>query len=810
MSGPLRLLLVEDSESDALLLVRQLRGAGYEPQFERVDTEAAMRAALDRQPWDLVISDYNMPHFSGTAALGLLREHGVDIPFIFVSGSIGEDVAVAAMKAGASDYVMKERLKRLAPAIERELREADVRRERRRAQDAVIERTRLAELSADIAIALAQAATLPETLSKCARAIARHLDAAAASVWTVNGTADRLELQASAGMPDAVVAALAVVVHDQSTLGEIAQRREPAFLEGAPDLGDEVRPWVVQDAITAIAGYPLLVDGRRVGLLAVLSQSPLAEFVRDSLGAVARQVAVGIERRHAEEELRQSQERFSKVFRASPIGIAISTLHEGRYLDVNDALLVMIGQDRGDVVGHTRAEVRMWEDIGALSLIAAEVQEKGRVRDRDLLLRTKQGETRLAMASFELIDLGGRPSLLTLVHDVSERRRLEDQLRQSQKMEAVGRLAGGVAHDFNNLLAVITGYCDLLMRKMAPEAEDRGDIEEIRNAAEGASTLTRQLLAFSRRQVVEPRILDLNVVVERVEKMLRRLTGEDVELHTRLAPDLPSIRADAGQLEQVLMNLVVNARDAMPTGGRLLIETAPVEVGDEYRHQRPEGQAGKFVLLSVTDTGVGMDEETQAHIFEPFFTTKDVGEGTGLGLATVYGIVKQSGGFIWVYSEVGTGTTFKIYLPQVDQVAETPAAQATEPTSLQGSEAILVVEDSTQLRTLIREVLELYGYRVLDAPSGAAALEVVSQPGTHVDLLFTDVIMPGMNGRELADTLTAKQPGLKVVFASGYTADALTRYGVEQGSGYLQKPFSPKVLAMKVREVLDSRPSSQP
>ena len=810
MPVPIRLLLVEDSESDALLIIRQLRAAGYETQYERVDTEASMRAALVRQTWDLVISDYNMPHFSGTAALGLLREHGVDIPFIFVSGSIGEDVAVAAMKAGASDYVMKERLKRLAPAIERELREADVRRERRRAQDAVIERTRLAELSADIAIALAQAATPRETLTKCARAIARHLDAAAAGIWTVNGTADRLELQASAGMPDAVAAALAVVIHDQSTLGEIAGRREPAFLEGPPDLGDETRTWVVQDAITAVAGYPLLVDGRRVGLLAVLSQNPLAEFVRDALGAVARQVAVGIERRHAEEELRQSQERFSKVFRASPVGIAIASVEDGRYIDVNDALLAMIGYARHEVVGRTPHEVPLWQDPTVQTEVLQQLHQQRSVRDRDLTLRTKQGDARLAMASFELIDLGGRSCLLALVHDLSDRRRLEDQLRQSQKMEAVGRLAGGVAHDFNNLLAVITGYCDLLMRKMAPEAEDRGDIEEIRNAAEGASTLTRQLLAFSRRQVVEPRILDLNVVVERVEKMLRRLTGEDVELHTRLAPGLPSIRADAGQLEQVLMNLVVNARDAMPTGGRLLIETAPVEVGDEYRHQRPEGQAGKFVLLSVTDTGVGMDEETQAHIFEPFFTTKDVGEGTGLGLATVYGIVKQSGGFIWVYSEVGTGTTFKIYLPQVDQVAETPAAQATEPTSLQGSEAILVVEDSTQLRTLIREVLELYGYRVLDAPSGAAALEVVSQPGTHVDLLLTDVIMPGMNGRELADQLAARQPDLKVVFASGYTADALTRYGVEQGSGYLQKPFSPKVLAMKVREVLDSRPSSRP
>ena len=786
MPVPIRLLMVEDSESDALLIVRQLRTAGYEPQYERVDTEQALRAALDRQSWDLVISDYNMPAFSGTAALGVLRERGLDVPFIFVSGSIGEDVAVAAMKAGASDYVMKERLKRLAPAIERELREADVRRERRHAQEAVIERTRLAELSVDVAVALTQSATLAETLARCARAVAKHLDAAAACIWTLNETANRLELQADAGMPDAARAEYAQVGFDQSPIGDIARRREPVFSD-------------------TMAGYPLLVDGRLVGVLAAFSQKPLAEIVREALGAVAGQLTLGIERRRAEEELRQSQERFSKVFRASPIGIAISTLDEGRYLDVNDALLLMIGQDRGAVVDHTRAEVRMWEDIGVLSLIAAEVQEKGRVRDRDLLLRTKQGETRLAMASFELIDLGGRPCLLTLVHDVSERRQLENQLRQSQKMEAVGRLAGGVAHDFNNLLAVITGYCDLLLRKLQPESPERSEVEEIRNAADGASSLTRQLLAFSRRQVVELRVLDLNLVVERLEKMLRRITGEDVELVTRFAPDLPSIRADAGQLEQVLMNLVVNSRDAMPTGGRLLIETAAVDLGDDYVREHHGAVPGHYVMLAVTDTGCGMDEQTRAHIFEPFFTTKGVGEGTGLGLATVYGIVKQSNGFIWVYSEVGKGTTFKIYLPQVDEAAEAPSATVSDPASLQGSEAILVVEDSPQLRTLIREVLELHGYQVLDAPNGQEALAVAARPGTHVDLLLTDVIMPGMNGRELADQLSARQPGLKVVFASGYTADALTRYGVEQGSGYLQKPFSPKVLATKVREILDAR-----
>ncbi len=805
MSIPLRLLLVEDSESDALLVVRQLRAAGYDPQYERVDTEAAMAAALDRQEWDLIISDYNMPHFSGTAALGVVRARGLDVPFIFVSGSIGEDVAVAAMKAGASDYVMKERLKRLAPAIERELREVEARREHRRAQEAVIERTRLAELSADIAVALTQAATLPETLTRCARAVARHLDAAAACIWTVNEGANRLELLASAGVPEAVTRAFARVPLDQSPIGDITRQSEPFYANNAADLGLTPAAWGERDGITALAAYPLFVEERVVGILAAFSQRPLADFVREALGAVADQLALGIERRRAEDELRQSQERFSKVFRASPIGIAISSIGEDRYLDVNDAFLAMIERDRDDVLGRTVTEVGVWQDPSAPAGVLEELRQNGTVRDRDLELRTKHGETRLAMASFEQIELGGRPCLLALVHDLSERRRLEDQLRQSQKMEAVGRLAGGVAHDFNNLLAVITGYCDLLLRKMAPEGDERADIEEIRNAADGASSLTRQLLAFSRRQVVEPRVLDLNDVVAKMERMLKRITGEDIELATHFAPQLPSIRADAGQMEQVLLNLVVNARDAMPTGGRLLIETDAVELDESYGRDHPAERPGKYVMLAVTDTGIGMDAQTQAHIFEPFFTTKEVGEGSGLGLATVYGIVKQSEGFIWVYSEVGTGTTFKVYLPQVDQKADAPVV-AVEPTSLQGTEAILVVEDSPQLRSLMREVLEMHGYRVLDASTGRAALEVATQPGTHIDLLLTDVIMPGMNGRELADTLTAKQPGLKVVFASGYTADALTRYGVGTGSGYLQKPFSPKILASKVREILDARP----
>ena len=327
----------------------------------------------------------------------------------------------------------------------------------------------------------------------------------------------------------------------------------------------------------------------------------------------------------------------------------------------------------------------------------------------DLEVRTKRGDRRLVLASFERIELGGRPCLLSLMHDISERKRLEDQLRQAQKMEAIGRLAGGVAHDFNNLLSVIIGYCDLLFRTLPADAAERSEIAEIRDAADAASGLTRQLLAFSRRQVVERRVLDLNAIVTRAERLLRRLIGDDIELVVRLAPGLAPIQADAGQLDQILMNLVVNARDAMPAGGTIVIETAPAVLDEVYARDHPGARAGEYVRMNVSDTGIGMDADTQAHIFEPFFTTKEVGRGTGLGLATVYGIVKQSEAYISVESARAQGTTFRIYFPPAAAGAVPDPAPRAEPASLTGSETVLVVEDSPQLRELIQEVLQVAG-----------------------------------------------------------------------------------------------------
>ena len=391
-----------------------------------------------------------------------------------------------------------------------------------------------------------------------------------------------------------------------------------------------------------------------------------------------------------------------------------------------------------------------------------------------------------------------------VARDVTEQRRLQEQLRLAQKMEAIGRLAGGIAHDFNNLLTVITSYSDLLLEEIGPQDPRRGDVDEIRKAAISAAGLTRQLLAFSRQQVLEPRVLDVNAVLTSAENLLKRLLSENVSLVTTLAPLLGAVKADPGQLEQVIVNLAVNARDAMPDGGKLTIETANVDMDEAYVRDHALARPGPYVMLGVSDTGSGMDEQTQRRIFEPFFTTKELGKGTGLGLATVYGIVKQSGGFIWVYSELGHGTTFKIYLPRVNEAVEagTPRDQPKE--APRGTETVLLVEDAAAVRAVTRQVLDRLGYAVLEAPDGKAALHLATRHRGPIQLLLTDVVMPELGGRQLAEQLRSLRPELKVLYVSGYMDDAVVRHGVlEAGIAYLQKPFTPDTLARKVRAVLD-------
>jgi PAS domain S-box-containing protein len=549
----------------------------------------------------------------------------------------------------------------------------------------------------------------------------------------------------------------------------------------------------------------LIVQTRLLGVLELFARAPFSEFVAKALSSMADAVAVGIERRRAEEALRQSEARFERVFRASPIGITVSTLAEGRYLDVNGAFLRMVGRTREEVIGRTAFDINFWHDRADRARVMEQLRG-GSATEVEAIVRAKDGTSRHALIALEQSDIGGIPCIIALVHDVTAPKLLEQQLRQAQKMEAVGRLAGGVAHDFNNLLTVITSYSDLLYEELAEGDPKRDDLTQIIKAATGAAALTRQLLAFSRQQVIQPRVLDVNAVVESTRKLLTRLIGEDVQLVATLAPDLGPVMNDPGQIEQVIMNLVVNARDAMPEGGALTIETANVDVDAEFVRGHPLAQPGRYVMLAVTDTGIGMDAETQMHVFEPFFTTKEAGKGTGLGLATVYGIVKQAGGFIWLYSELGRGSSFKVYLPRIEGGAGPADPSATTPLP-RGTETVLVVEDAAAVRTVVRQMLERSGYTVLDAADGTLALEIAARHHGPIHLVVTDVVMPAMGGRQLSEHLSRLRPETKVLYTSGYTDDAIVRHGVlESGVPFLQKPFTPEALVRKVREVLDKAP----
>lgn len=482
---------------------------------------------------------------------------------------------------------------------------------------------------------------------------------------------------------------------------------------------------------------------------------------------------------------------------------------QGQRIYNSPAYAKVLGYTAEDLQGTSGYEQIHPDDRPLVEEAAKEAREKGTGRPIQYRMRHKNGNWRIleSQASTILGAHGEVQKLVIVNRDVTDRKNLEEQFRQSQKMEAVGRLSGGVAHDFNNLLGVIIGYSEFLQERLGPEDALRSSVDEILKAGKRAAQLTRQLLAFSRQQVLDPKVIDLNNAVSDMDKLLRRLIGEDIELTTRLDPKLGRVKADQGQFEQVVMNLAVNARDAMPQGGRLIIQTANMVMDQEFVRRYPYPvQPGPYVCITMTDTGIGMDPETKARAFEPFFTTKDKGKGTGLGLSTVYGVVKQSGGYIDLISAPGEGTTFQIYLPRVDDEVSSEFTSSRPISSFRGTETILLAEDEASLRTLTRNTLELCGYKVIEAKDGVDAIEMSGQYQGDIDLLLTDVVMPGVGGRALAQELQLRRPGIKVIYMSGYTGQTVGSQGpIDPGSAFVSKPFTRDVLARKIREVLGTR-----
>ena len=579
---------------------------------------------------------------------------------------------------------------------------------------------------------------------------------------------------------------------------DLVQRGEVELI-GAPSLD-----WL---------GVPLKSGANCIGALVVQSYTENVRFGerdREILKFVSQQLAATIEHKRYEEALRSSEARYRSLILSAVFGIYRCTVG-GRFLDVNPALISMLGY--GAVEEVLRLDVRreVYVNPQEVDRMTEEYRRTGSLNGVEVQWKHKQGHIITVRLSGRAASAPEEPEevLELIAEDITERRQLEEQFRQAQKMEAVGRLAGGVAHDFNNLLMVINGYTEVLLEQLDGGSEMHQKVTSIQQAADRAATLTRQLLAFSRKQLLELKVVDVNAVIGDMERLLRPLIGENIELLTRLSSDASRTRADAGQLEQVLMNLVVNAKDSMPEGGKITIQSSNVTVrpnASEHRFIQP----GNYAVIAVSDTGHGMDKETQSRIFEPFFTTKEKGKGTGLGLSTVYGIVKQSNGYVFVESQVGSGTTFYVYLPRVEDVPEVLDRAAAPEAEKGGCETVLLVEDEDSVRELVRVTLASRGYKVLEAEDGESGLRVANETRESIDLLVTDVVMPGMGGRELAKRLIALRPGISVLYLSGYTEDAVvTQQGaLGPGAAFLQKPFTLQNLAKKVREVLRSKPQA--
>jgi PAS domain S-box-containing protein len=754
----MHVILVEDRASDAELVARELRRATIDSVIRRVQNEAELRDALLTFGAELVLSDHSLPAFSAHDTLRIVQETAPHLPVIIVTGSLDEETAAEYIRTGASDYVVKDRLHRLGPAIVRAMELKGAREEQALAEARF---RALVENSSDAVIIAG-----PD----------RKVQYASPAIHGILGLT-----------PAEYVGHEAFALVHPDDVGQATTLFQELVSHPGATVHREVRvrhadgQWRLIDVV----GANWLTDPAIRGMVAHL---------RDVTG-----------QREAEQERREADRRYRELTESAPLGVCQTTV-DGRFIMLNDELARMLGYDRAEL-----AEQRLpglYADPAVRQQVVARLLTEGPRLELIVTWKRKDGKPIRVQLNIRAVsdDLGNVRHLESFVTDMTERERLEAQFRQAQKLEAVGRLAGGVAHDFNNILTAILGGSDLALQEAAPDSAVAQEVQEIRRSAERAAALTRQLLTFSRKQVIDARVLDLGAIIDGTAAMVRRVIGEDVRLEVARGEGTWAVRGDPGEVEQVLMNLVVNARDAMPRGGQLTIETRNVEFDGIANGEEVAVQAGEYVLLAVTDTGTGMTEEVKSRLFEPFFTTKEVGLGTGLGLATVYGIVKQAGGHILVYSELGHGTTFKVYFPRVHEAVTVEHAVRRTPVPT-GNETILLVEDEEAVRRVSRRILQERGYHVIEAPSGDEAVRLAEMHADPIHLLVTDVVMPGISGRELAERLQASRADLRVLYLSGYADDAVVRHGILDATvNFLQKPFTMEGLSRKVREVLDTPP----
>jgi len=903
MEKPLRILHLEDDPDFVSLVSDMLKEEGLTAEMTSTQSFQDFIAALRGNAFDLILADYSLPTCNGLQALHAVREKDPNMPFVLISGTIGEHAAIECLRCGATDYVLKNKLERLAPTVRRAIKEAEERSHRKRAETELVRREKyfrtLTEHSLDVltilnaeGLFLYNSPSLKavlgyepkdvagqsafelvhlEDLPGVQRAFQRALENPGEVIThefrcrCQDGSWCHLETVGQNRLDDPEIAGVVLNSRDisdrkraEAELRE-GEKQYRLIFEGSPtpmwvtDL-ETLRFLEVNEAAIQQYGYSreeflsmATRDVRSSGdteryvkyINEVIKKQSDAGFGRAGLwrhqkkngetvdveikwskitfrgrNAVLIMAHDITERKRAAEALEKSEASLAAAQRIAHLGsweLDLKNLEDinSNELRWSDETFRIFGYEPQQVAVTNELFLRAVhaDDRQRVAAAVTEALEKKSAYDLEHRIVLPGGEERHVRERGEIVtDASGRPvQIRGIVMDITERRQLGEQLRQSQKMEAIGQLAGGVAHDFNNILTVIHGHASLLLVDQAVTKNAARSAQQIAQAAERAAGLTRQLLTFSRRQVMQPRRLDLNEVVSNMTMMLGRILGEDVALQLNYWPQPAIIKADASMMEQVLLNLVVNARDAMPKGGQLAIKITTSKADPNYKTYHAESRAEDFVCLNVTDTGCGIDPETLRRIFEPFFTTKEVGKGTGLGLATVYGIVNQHQGWIEVDSEVGKGSSFRVFLPLAKDTAPLDNEKTARPAVRGGNETILVVEDEIAVRELVCSVLGGHGYKILQAETGVKALELWQRNKKKIDLLLTDLVMPDhLNGRELAEKLRADKPSLKVIFTSGYSADVVGKdFVLQRGLLYLQKPYDPQKLALTVRDCLD-------